>query len=425
MHKQIQFKFYLIWIIAAVFYMYQFILRVSPSVMLDHLMLNFHVGATEVAALSAIAMYAYSIMQIPSGVLVDIFGTRRIVLGSILLCVAGILLFVSTDTIWIAKLGRAFIGVGSAAAFLSVCKVSATWFPVERRGILLGMTMAMGTVGAMNGSTTLSYVVENLGWKQSLMAIAALGIVVFFIALSILPKSSSRTGFSVQTGRVDRKEELKQVLQVFRSPLCWANALAALGIYLCISVIGDLWGVSFLVQKYGMNKLDAAKSASLIYAGLCVGSLTLTWVSDRIRDRKKMIIGSAVSLLLLVYILLFTQDLSLNATQWVIFFIGFFSGAEMLCFASATESMSNQVSGTVTGFVNCVVMTGGAVLQEQVGRLLDQVWVGGIGQDGVRIYTADEYQLALSSLLVVIGLSVIAAFFIQSKTPSEFRVAAH
>ena len=66
-----------IWFCVALFYMYQFVLRVSPSVMMRELMTSFHVGAGEIGSLSAVAMYCYAFFQIPSGLLVDLFGVRN------------------------------------------------------------------------------------------------------------------------------------------------------------------------------------------------------------------------------------------------------------------------------------------------------------------------------------------------------------
>ena len=126
------------WGCVALFYLYQFIIRVSPSVMLDDLMAYFQINATEAGTLSAIALYSYSILQIPSGILADTLGARKVVLGSIVLCIAGVSLFISTPNLLIAQFGRLLIGAGSAAAFLSVSKVSSQWFSPSKRATLLG-----------------------------------------------------------------------------------------------------------------------------------------------------------------------------------------------------------------------------------------------------------------------------------------------
>src|SRR4051812_28248999 len=89
----------MIWLCVALFYMYQFILRVSPSVMLDDLMFSFHLTASEVGILASVSTYFYSILQIPMGFLIDFYGVRSIAVITLLLCITGTLLFISSNHI--------------------------------------------------------------------------------------------------------------------------------------------------------------------------------------------------------------------------------------------------------------------------------------------------------------------------------------
>ena len=418
MKQQSLSKSYIIWVCVALFYLYQFILRVSPSVMLEDLMAHFQINATEMGALSAVAMYSYSLLQVPAGILVDIFGVRRVVLGSISLCILGVLIFISTDVLWVAKAGRFLLGMGSAAAFLSVSKVSTLWFSPRRRATLFGMTMAAGTIGALNGSAPLSYLVSWVGWKQSLLWVTGFGGLVFAINAFILKDRVSYDAHPTQSVHVDIRKYFKEIRVILKSRACWITGLTALGIYLSISVLADLWGVSFLMHAYGMDRILASKIVSFIYVGLCVGSLSLTFLSDLIHRRKLLISVSTLSLVLLVSLVVYYPYLSVNALSGCLFLIGFFSGAEMLCFTSATESVDHRFAGMVTGFINCVVMLGGAFFQEQVGKILDLYWSGQVAAEGVRIYSLLEYQKALILLVTTISFSVVMSFFIPEKTES-------
>ena len=414
--KQSLSRSYVIWVCVALFYLYQFILRVSPSVMLEDLMAHFKINATEMGALSAVAMYSYSLLQVPAGILVDIFGVRRVVLGSISLCIMGVLIFVSTDVLWIAKLGRFFLGMGSAAAFLSVSKVSTLWFSPKRRATLFGMTMAAGTIGALNGSTPLSYLVSQVGWKQSLLVVTGFGGLVFALNALVLRDRASYDSHPSSHLEIDIRKYFKDILEILKSKACWITGLTALGIYLSISVLADLWGVSFVMHAYGMDKILASKVVSFIYIGLCVGSLSLTFLSDLIHKRKLLISVSTFSLVCLASVVVYYPHLTVNLLSFCFFLIGFFSGAEMLCFTSATESVDQRFAGMVTGFINCVVMLGGAFFQEQVGRILDIYWSGELGIDGVRVYSLLEYQKALILLVSTISFSVMMSFFIPEKS---------
>src|SRR3989337_3880200 len=69
------------WIIctlAAIFYCYEFLLRIEPSVMVKELMQTFQANATELGILYAFFYFIYTPMQVIVGLLLDLYGTRRI-----------------------------------------------------------------------------------------------------------------------------------------------------------------------------------------------------------------------------------------------------------------------------------------------------------------------------------------------------------
>jgi sugar phosphate permease len=397
----------LMWGTAALFYIYQFVLRVSPSVMMEDLMQDFQIDATGFGTLSALAMYCYSSLQIPSGILADVYGAKKVILGSIALCVAGTLLFATSDALLGAQMGRALIGAGSAGAFLCANKIASQWFPPERRATLLGFTMAAGTLGALNGGAPLAFLNSQIGWRQSLVWISVLGIFIFAVNAFFLKEKASL------------KKELKRTPQTFKllftNPDCWTYALTALGIYLAIIVLADLWGISFLCQVHGITKAKSAQIVSLIYIGLCVGSPALAWLSDLTQKRKPIIIFSSLSILVLMAVLFYCPQLSLPVTSALFFLIGFLSGAEMLCFAAAFDAAGPSLAGTVTGFVNTIVMLCGAILQQQVGRLLDFFWSGELLENGLKSYSVVEYQKSLSVLIIILTISILISFRMKEK----------
>ena len=187
---------YTIWFGAVLFYLYQYILRVSPSVMADDLMAAFQVTASGFSSLSAFAVYAYALMQIPVGMLVDHYGTRRMILSSIALCVAGVVLFAYCEQLIIGYFARMLMGTGSACAFLSVSKIINEWFPNSHKGLMMGLTATFGTLGALIGGRPLVMLIESEGWRGSLFILAAIGLIVlifnFFALQAIFTASSIR-----------------------------------------------------------------------------------------------------------------------------------------------------------------------------------------------------------------------------------------
>lgn len=120
----------IMWALAAIFYFYDYLLQVSPSAMKPELMLSLAKHAEDFGSLSAYCLYAYGLMQIPAGVLLDKYGPRRIITIASCLCAIGSLVFAASTTLWHAKVGRLLIGAGAGFALLTCLKIACQWFPV-------------------------------------------------------------------------------------------------------------------------------------------------------------------------------------------------------------------------------------------------------------------------------------------------------
>src|SRR5579872_6627578 len=107
---------WIIWAIGASFFFYKYLVQVSPSVMTTDLMKAFHIHGAGLGNLSAFYFYAYLIMQIPVGILLDKYSPRFLTSIAILVCAISTLIFSQTDSLWLACIARAFMGAGAAFA---------------------------------------------------------------------------------------------------------------------------------------------------------------------------------------------------------------------------------------------------------------------------------------------------------------------
>ena len=123
------------WIVCglgALFYTYEYLLRISPSVMSSELMAAYGITAGAFGNLMAIYYYAYTPMQLPVGMLMDRYGPRRILTAACAACAVGSYLFASSGHLSVAGVGRFLVGFGSAFAFVGVLKLATIWLPKER-----------------------------------------------------------------------------------------------------------------------------------------------------------------------------------------------------------------------------------------------------------------------------------------------------
>ena len=109
-----------IWGLGALFYLIGFFQRVAPAVMTAELMREFQISAAGLGNLSGYYFYSYVAMQIPTGIIVDTWGPRRLLsLGALVAGVGTLLFAVSPNLAW-AGIGRLLIGGSVAVAFVGM-----------------------------------------------------------------------------------------------------------------------------------------------------------------------------------------------------------------------------------------------------------------------------------------------------------------
>ena len=69
---------WIVWGLGCLFYFYECLLQVSPSVMSSELMQDFSVTGHTLGILAGVYFYSYAAMQLPGGVMLDYFGPRRL-----------------------------------------------------------------------------------------------------------------------------------------------------------------------------------------------------------------------------------------------------------------------------------------------------------------------------------------------------------
>ena len=121
-------KRYLICSLGALFYLYDYFIQVTPSVMKPWLMHDFQLNAADFSLLGACFLIPYALMQIPAGLLLDRYGARRLLTVAALLSAIALALFSSTASFSLALGCRALLGCAAAVSFISAIYLIANWF---------------------------------------------------------------------------------------------------------------------------------------------------------------------------------------------------------------------------------------------------------------------------------------------------------
>ncbi len=407
--------------LGALFYAYEYMLRISPSAMEHPLREHFGLTATGFGFLSAFYYYAYVPMQLPVGILMDRFGPRRLLTFACVVCVVGTLVFSGTSQFFVAAMGRFWVGFGSAFAFVGVLKLSTIWLPENKLALVAGMTSALGTVGAMVGDNALSHFVHSWGWQQTnnYAAIGGLflvGILWFGIHDHKKDKESGGTIDSFRVNFIDLK-------LILTNKQIWINGMFGCLVYLPTTVFAELWGIPYLTHAHGLTPSAAGFANSLLFLGFTVGAPTMGYISDRIKRRKPPMVVGSLGAALMMMILLYVPGLSEYSLYVIVFTLGLFYSAQTIVFAVGRELSPSEAAGTAIAITNMLVMVGALLLQPMIGHLLD--WslhsrttitpesMAVLADNAQYFYSAADYRWAFSIIPMGILLAAFLTLFIK------------
>lgn len=404
---------WMVWFLAALFYLYENIIQVSPGVMVTDLMTAFAINSGALGSLTAFFFYSYAGMQIPVGVLVDNYDARYLLTGATLSCVVGCFLFATAHSLSVAALGRLLIGFGAAFAAVCTMKLASTWFPVRKFSLLVGLMVTMGMLGSMIGEKPLAILVENVGWRQAILSLSGFGVVLALLIFCIVRESPS-TVKKAAHHETKGHPLLQGLLQVIKCSQSWILAVYGGLMFASTSIFGGLWGVPFLMNAYNLSRPEAAGVVSIMFFGWVVGAPLSGVLTNLVNSYKKVLWISSLGALTVILIVLFVSNLPLFILSALIFSFGVFSSFFLPSFTLMYDLHSDGNSGAALGFMNTANMVGGAIGQPVIGMILDMLWDGSM-VNNARVYSTANYQYALSCLPVMIAISLLLIPIITEK----------
>jgi sugar phosphate permease len=399
-----------VWGIGAIFYLAVFFLRAAPAVMTTELMRDFRIGAASLGNLSAFYFYFYVAMQIPIGALTNSWGPRKLLVVGALSAAAGQFLFGVTDNFALACLGRAIIGGSTAVGWLVVLRLAAHWFPNRRFGMVSGLGLFFGNLGALFAQVPLRLGVEYFGWRGTALcsaaAILAIGVLAWLIVRDD-PAEKGLESYAPSALQHHDKATLGGILQGLRSVSSFRNTwlilIAQGGMVGPIMTFTGLWGAPFLKARFGLEPKAAATICSVMIICWAVASPVFGGFSDKIGKRRPAyLIGSlvcAIGWIVMIYV-----RLPLFAFTGVAAITSFATGCVIIAFAYARESVPARHMGTVTATTNIGNMLGNVLLQPGIGMLLDRHWTGATFK-GARVYGVEAYQ---TGFVLIVGWSLLS-----------------
>jgi sugar phosphate permease len=388
--------------------------RIVPGVVSEFLMADFNISGTRLGALSAIYFAVYALMQIPSGVIADTLGTRTSIISGNLMAGIGSILFGMATGFEMALAGRFLVGLGVSVVFISIMKNNSVWFHEKVFGIMSGLTLLFGNLGAVMAAGPLAQVLTIFHWRTVFLVIGGISLCLALVGFLLVRNKPQDMGFdppNTYTGQFQTQNKhwltnLKDVVMTLR---VWPGFWVQLGMIGSSYAFMGLWGMPYLRDVHGLSRAVAADHMTIQLLSFALGALFWGWVSDKTGRRKPFLISAAMAYVL-SWLMLMYLPWTPGISGFSIFaFMGFCASGFVITFAAAKEIVHPQLSGMGVSVVNTGCFIGTALAQPLIGYIADLTWDGTMA-NGIRVYSTGDYQNGFIAM-VIFSLIALAATF--------------
>ena len=422
---------WVVYSIPACIYFLSYIHRVAPAVVAADLMRAFSITAATLGTLAAIYPYMFAAMALVAGALVDTLGPRRTLTSGCITMAVGAIMFGLAPVFPVAFAGRLLVGIGGSVILVSWLSLLAEWFSPAAFATASGATQGIGNFGALVASMPLALTVEALGWRETFVLIGAVTAAVAVLAALFIRDTPEAVGLPrINTGGARSAASFDELwrggLAVAGNLRTWPPVLATAGIYATKIAFLGLWGVPYLTQIYGFDRVRAANHVALIAIGLILGAPLIGWLSDRWLGRRRLPFVAFALVYAACWLPFGVPRFAPSAAMLgpLLFLMGLSASGLVLVWTCVREVNDPARVGMAMGFVNMPIFLGFAVLQWTLGVILDAGWAG-IVSAGVRVYPASAYASAFGvCLALAVGALVAASLVTETRCRNVWRAPA-
>ena len=327
---------------------------------------DFKLNKTEIGWMTSSIFVGSSLIAIPSGILVDRLGSRKVLLIFTCCLVVVLSCFAVVNNFWLLLILLLLVGVCYGSITPGTNKHIMTHFSVLNRGTIMGFKQMGVPLGSALGTISLPFIAYHYNWRASMVVLALITLLLVVIYYK-----------TIEPEIIDSKSKstvLKDLIIILKNKaLIHTICIIFFFIWVQLSVM------TYLVVYFIQDKLIsfALATASLVFlqVGGVLGRALWGWINDKWmgRDRSKIIgiIGLLSGCLLLIMIAL-PVHFSLIGVYILVFLLGVTTqGWNGIFVVMISEVAPKQYIGLASGVGLSVVYLGAIIGTPLSGKIID------------------------------------------------------
>ena len=239
-------------VVLAVVYMFNFVDRQLPAILLPAIRAEFLVSDTVLGLLvgTAFALF-YSILGVPIALLADRWNRRNLIAIALAIWSGMTALSGLAANIWHLALARVGVGIGEAGCSPAAHSMIADLYPPAQRSTAMGVYTLGISAGIMLAYMAGGWVVENIGWREAFFIVGIPGLLLAIVVRATV--SEPPRGHSED--RTDHREHppLKQVFRLLLSRKAFLHMAVGAGLSSFAGYSAISWFPSFLTRSFEGN----------------------------------------------------------------------------------------------------------------------------------------------------------------------------
>lgn len=356
---------------------------------------EFHLNPTQGGMVISAFFLAYAIMQLIGGWLTDKYGSKKIILISLLIWS---IFTIFTGFAWSFVsliIIRFLFGIGEGSFPTASSVALAENFPKEERGRAKGFLSASTQIGSLISVLLAAVLIQSIGWNKMFFMFGALGFVFLFLLWKYLPDRVQQTG---------PKKQQVSYLQVLKTPAAWMLML----IYFGMSMVN--WGLNSWLPSYWVNVrgLELVKTGFISMLPMMCSILAIaisSWLVDKIKPGKEkyIIITGAIIGIIALYLTMNATTVALALTFLCFAYFGL--GLLSVVLALPLKYFPQNTMGSTVGIMYFGGQMAGTIAPTVIGYT-------------ITIFNG-SYNAAFILLMGSLGISIIASILIKLKSNEQ------